>query len=106
MKNKPFITGIIAVVSPIPLFIFTILWSWIWCFGIGMGLLNYDTIPYWILFISLLPLLISPTLGLLGIIHGIIKIKEKRAWLSILLSFICLAQNFLLLLGLIYLGRF
>ena len=63
MKNKPVVTGIIAVASPIPLIIFTVLWSWLWFFGIGIGLLNYDTVPQWILVCSLLPLFISPTFG-------------------------------------------
>ena len=104
MKNKPLVTGIIAVVSPVPLIVFTVLWSWIWCFGIGMGLLNYDTIPQWILICSLLPLFISPALGLLGIVHGIIKIKLKRAWAGILLSVLGLIENFILIYGMGYIG--
>ena len=104
MKNKPLVTGIIAVVSPVPLIVFTVLWSWIWCFGIGMGLLNFDTIPQWILICSLLPLFISPALGLLGIVHGIIKIKLKRAWVGILLSVLGLIENFILIYGMGYIG--
>ena len=104
MKNKPIITGIIAVASPIPLIILTVMWSWAWFFGIGMGLLNYDTVPQWILTISLLPLLISPFLGLLGIIHGIVKIKARKAWLGIFLSVIGLLENFTLFYGMYYLG--
>jgi len=93
MKNKPLVTGIIAVVSPVPLIVFTVLWSWIWGFGIGMGLLNYDTIPQWILICSLLPLFISPTFCLLGLVHGVIKIKLKRAWIGILLSVLGLIKT-------------
>ena len=104
MKNKPLVTGIIAVVSPVPLIVFTVLWSWLWVFGIGMGLLNYDTIPQWILICSLLPLFISPTLGFLGIAHGIIKIKLKRAWVGILLSVLGLIENFILIYGMYYIG--
>ena len=104
MKNKPIITGIIAVASPTPLIIFTVMWSWAWFFGIGMGLLNYDTVPQWILTISLVPLLISPFLGLLGIIHGIVKIKAGKAWLGIFLSVIGLLENFILFYGTYYLG--
>ena len=104
MKNKPLVTGIIAVVSPVPLIVFTVLWSWMWGFGIGMGLLNYDTIPQWILICSLLPLFISPALGLLGIVHGIIKIKLKRAWVGILLSVLGLIENFILIYGMYYIG--
>ena len=104
MKNKPLVTGIIAVVSPVPLIVFTVLCSWMWGFGIGMGLLNYDTIPQWILICSLLPLFISPALGLLGIVHGIIKIKLKRAWVGILLSVLGLIENFILIYGMYYIG--
>jgi hypothetical protein len=96
MKNRPWVTGIIAVSSPMPLFCFTILWSWVWTFGIGMGLLGYDEIPQWILIFALHPLLISPALGVFGIIHGAVKAKEKCAWLGMLLSVLCLAENFLL----------
>lgn len=105
MKNRPFITGIIAVVSPIPLFIFTVLWCWVWFFGIGIGLLNYDTVPQWILTVSLLPLLISPVLGFLGIVHSIAKRKTKTAWVGFLLSTLCLLENFLLFYAMYYLGR-
>ena len=104
MKNKPIVTGIISVAAPIPLTIFTIIWCWIWAFGISMGLLNHDTISQGILTISLLPLLISPALSLLGILHGIIKIKAKLAWLGILLSLLGLIENLILLYGMYYLG--
>ena len=104
MKNKPIVTGIIAVASPGPLFVFTVLWSWIWGFGIGLGLLNYDTIPMWIADVGLAPLLISPALCLLGIVHGALKIKLKRAWLGIVLSVLGLIENCILFFGMIYLG--
>jgi hypothetical protein len=104
MKNRPIVTGIIAVASPIPLVIFTIIWSWTWFFDIGIGLLNYDAVPQWILTVSLLPLLISPIFGLLGIIHGIVKIKMRKAWSGIFLSVIGLFENFILIYGMYYLG--
>ena len=104
MKNRPFITGIIAAVSPIPLLIFTTLWLWFLGFGIALGLLNYPTIPDWALVCGLLPLLISPALGLTGMIHSIVKIKTKTGWLGILLSLIGLAENFILIFGMGYLG--
>ncbi|MBE6670617.1 MAG: hypothetical protein E7593_00270 [Ruminococcaceae bacterium] len=104
MKNKPFITGIISIVSPIPMFIFTILWCWVWFFGIGIGLLNYDTVPQWILVLSLLPLLISPILCLTGIFYGIVKIKARKAVLGIFLSVAGLLENFILIYGMYYLG--
>ena len=104
MKNRPFITGIIAVASPVPLCIFTILWSWVFSFGFGMGVLGYDTIPDWVLTCSLLPLAISPMIGLIGLIHSIIKIKTKLSWLGIVLSVFCLAENFLMIYGMGYIG--
>ena len=30
LKNEPIIIGIVSVASPIPLFVFTVLWSWLW----------------------------------------------------------------------------
>ena len=104
MKNKPIVTGIIAVASPIPMASFTTIWCWIWCFGIGIGLLNYDTIPPWMLVVSLMPLLISPIFGLLGIIHSMIKIKTKKAGLALFLSVIGLLENFILLYEMYYVG--
>ena len=104
MKNRPIVTGIIAVASPIPLIIFTIIWCWLWYFGVGMGLLNYDNVPQWILIFSLLPLFISPIIGSLGIIHGFVKIQTKKAWLGILLSVVGLLENFILIYGMYYLG--
>ena len=104
MKNRPIVTGIIAVASPIPLVFFTILWCWVWFFIIGIGLLNYDIVPQWILIFSLLPLLISPIICLLGIVHGLVKIQAKKAWLGILLSAMGLLENFILIYGMYYLG--
>ena len=40
MKNKPLVTGIIAVASPLPLIVFTVLWSWIWFFGNRYGVIQ------------------------------------------------------------------
>ena len=104
MKNKPILTGIIAVASPVPMVIFTAIWSWVWFFGIGMGLLNYDTVQQWILIVSLIPLFISPIFGLLGIIHSMVKIKTKKAWFAFFLSLIGLLENFILIYGMYYLG--
>lgn len=104
MKNRPFITGIIAAASPLPMFFFTIFWFWAWFFLIGMGLLGYDPVPEWITTCGLLPFTISPALGLAGIIHSIIKVKNKLSWLGILLSVLCLIENFLLIYGIYYIG--
>ena len=103
MKNRPFITGIIAAVTPFPLLAFTALWCWIWGLGIGLGLLGYDRIPDWIGVVGTLPLLISPMLGLLGLVHSIIKIKTKLSWLGIVLSVLCSLEN-LMICGIFYLA--
>lgn len=104
MKHKPLVFGILAAISPVPMFIFTVLWCWALFFGIGMGLLGYDTVPQWILFCGPLPLLVSPGLGILGTVYGCIHIKQKHAWPGICLSVIGLIENFLLIYGICYLG--
>ncbi len=102
MKMKPLTLGIIAALSPIPGLLLTELCVLIWAFPIGMELLQYDTIPTWMLIISLPLLLISPLLGILGIIHGAKKSKEKHARLGIVLSVLCLIENIVLLYGIYY----
>ena len=104
MKNKPMISGIIAAVSPIPLLIFTMLWSCIWIFAIGMGLFHYENIPNWILIVSIIPLCISPILGILGVVHGIVKRKEYLSWLGIALSIVGLLENVFLIYGINFVG--
>lgn len=104
MKIKAFTMGIISFLSPVPMFIFTILWDWTWAFGIGMGLLGYDYIPEWISTVGLSPLLISPLLGLFGLIYGMCKRKEKLAWLGILLSALCVVANGLMIYAMGYIG--
>ena len=103
-KNKPWHLGLLAVLSPLPMLIVTSMWSVLWGIWFGIGVLNYTTIPDWILAISLLPLLVSPTLGILGIAQGIIRRKERRAWIGILLSVLGLMGNVLLIYGIGYLG--
>ena len=104
MKNKPLFSGIIAAAFPIPMLIFTILWDWIFVFVIGFGLLQYDDVPGWLETVALLPLTISPLLGVAGIVHGIAMIKEKLSYLGIILSAVCLVENFVLIFGIYYLG--
>ena len=104
MKNKALVLGVVSVASPVPGFIFTLLWCWTWAFGIGMGLLGYDGVADWILIVGLLPLLISPLMGLFGIVYGIVRRREKRAWLGILLSVLGVAENVLMIYGLCYIG--
>ncbi|MBQ7378543.1 MAG: hypothetical protein IJW70_02545 [Clostridia bacterium] len=105
MKTKSLITGIIAALSPFPMVIFTVLWCWTIFFGIYLGALDGPLpAPDWILVVSLLPLWISPLLGVAGIVHGIIDRKAPLAWLSIVLSVVCLLGNALLIGGMAYLG--
>ena len=102
MKIKPITTGIIAAAVPLPNWIATMLF-------VEAELLivqgYYDILlPPWALNASLLSLLISPLLGIIGIIHGAVKIKQKWSRLGILLSLVCFLENFFLLYGMIYLA--
>ena len=104
MKNKSLTLGLISVLSPAPFFVLTALWFWMWFFGIGMGFLNYEIVPEWILMISVLPLFVSPLLGLIGTVLGIVTIREKYSLLGIILSLLCIVENFVLIYGIYYLG--
>ncbi len=107
MKNTPVEAGWFAVASPLPMFFVTSFWGLFLFFGIYIGLLNMDVpIPAWVTILSVIPILISPLLCVLGVIHGIIKRKEKGALLGILLSAFGLAENFLLFCAMAYLSRF
>ena len=108
MKNTPVEAGRFAFFSPLPMVFATCLWSWTVVFGIYFGFLQMDvSIPEWLICITVVPpLCCSPFLGILGIIHGITKRKEKRAWLGILLSAFCLIENALLFCAMGYLSRF
>ena len=97
MKNTPVEAGRFAFFSPLPMFFVAMCWGMLFFFNIYLSIFPAEsTPPVWVLILSLLPLLFSPLLGVLGIIHGIIKRKEKRAWLGILLSAFCLVENALL----------
>lgn len=105
MKNTPVEAGRFAAFSPLPMFFVAMGWGMFFFFYIYLGIFPAEaTPPVWALVVSLLPMPLSPLLGVLGIIHGIIKGKEKRAWLGILLSVLCLVENFLLFFGLGYIG--
>ena len=104
MKMKAVHFGALTLATPLPGWIFAILWTWIFCFGICLGALGYERIPMWGLYVGLLPLLVSLLLSLAGMVYGIVRRKEKRAWLGVLCSALCLVENVLLLAGMIYLG--
>lgn len=106
MKMKAVHFGALTLATPLPGWILTILWFWILCFGICLGALGYERIPEWGLYVGLLPLPVSPLMGLAGIIYGIVRRKEKGAWLGVLCSALCLVENALLLAGMMYLGRY
>lgn len=104
MKNKAAFWGMLSFLSPIPMTFLTFLWSWIWCFGIAMGLLGYERISDWALIIGTAPLLISPLMGLSGLVYGICHYRQKLAWLGILLSFLGVVVNGLLIFAILYMG--
>ena len=97
MKNKPLVTGITAVASPVPIVILTVLWAWFRGLIVGVGILGNDTVSGLSSILSMLPLALGPILCTLGIIHGCVKIKCKLAWLGIVLSGIGLMENVLLI---------
>ena len=105
MKNTPVEAGRFAFFSPLPMLLVTEFWALTLTFAIGLGVFKLQQ-PHinWLLIPSLLPLLFSPTLGVLGIIHGIRKRHEKKAWLGILLSALCLVENALMLYWIGYIG--
>lgn len=102
--HSPLLFGIYAALTAIPLFIiFSLSASAIVIFIIS--LFGYPQAPTWLL-ITLLPLLLNPTMGILGIVYGIIKIRTRYAWLGIVFSLVCLAENALLLQLMLYIGKF
>lgn len=104
MKIKAVSLGVMNVLMPIPMFILTVLMMWFWEFGICIGLLGLNTIPFWTLYLEVLPMLISPLAGIFGIVYGVIRYKERLAWLGILLSLLCLVENGLIWYGVFYIG--
>lgn len=105
MKNKYLKLGAIAAISPLPMIVFTAIWCWLWFFGIGLGLLGYDSVPEWIMICSMLPLGVSPLLGVIGVIKGGLEIKEKHAFVGLILSIIGLIENFIIIFGIYYMGK-
>ena len=105
MKTKSLITGILAALSPLPIAIVSIFCCWIFFFDIYLGVFDGPLpAPDWVIQVSLLPFCISPLLGVAGIVHGIVDRKAPLAWLSIVLSVLCLLGNALLIGGMAFLG--
>ena len=102
-KINPMVTGIIAVASPLPLFVLTCLWGAVFlatCYALP----GYSDASGWAMYVCTMPLWISPALCVLGIIHGIVKRRAKRAWIGILLSVLGLFENIFLIFSAAYLG--
>ena len=96
--------GVAAALSPVPMVLAWILWSWLLFFGIGIRVLNLNSVPDWMQYLMMLPLLISPFRCVHAMIYSAVHHREKRAWLGILLSVAGLAENALLFYGVIYVG--
>lgn len=105
MKSTHVKLGTIAVISPVPMIVFTAIWCWLWFFGIGLGLLGYESVPEWIMICSMIPLGVSPLIGAVGVIYGAIKMKEKYAFVSLVLSIVGLIENLILIYVICYLGK-
>ena len=105
MKMNPVKLGKVAVITPIPLLILAVIALWVIYFFVGMHILGYETVPFWLLIISELPLFISPLLCVFGIVYGVIKRREHRAWLGVLLSSLGLLENCLIFGCIIYVGK-
>ncbi len=104
VKKDPASLGILAAATPIPLFFATVFWSWFWFFGIWLQVSPEAATPLWFEIFLLLPLFVSPVLGILGVISGIRNFKNKDAREGLLWSIAGLAENALILYGMYYLG--
>lgn len=104
-RNRHLIHGLVAAASPVPMLIYTWLWATLILFDVGMDLLKYQKpLPFWLEILSLLPLLVSPILCCLFIVIGILRRKERLAWLCVVLSCVGLAKNVLLFWLIMYIG--
>lgn len=101
MKMKAVTAGVICAVSPVPLFLFTVFWSQV-C--LALGFMIWDTVPDWLLCVALMPLAVSPLMGIGGIVYGVVRRKELLAWLGVLLSSLSLVMNAALWYGMYYVG--
>lgn len=98
------IAAVVAIASPLPMIFVTSMWSLLFGVGFGISVLGYSTIPDWMLYLCLLPLIFSPLFDVFGIILGIVKIKEQHSILCIILSVLGLLMNFALIFGMGYIG--
>ncbi len=96
--------GITNVISPVPMMVFTVLWTWFWFFFVCIGIFDYYKPTDLIMAVIMSPIIISPVIEVLGVVYGLIKIKERNSFLCIILSILGIVVNTLLLYGMIYIG--
>ena len=104
MKLKSWLCGVINMAAILPVYNFAILWGLLVMLAFGIGVMHYDTVPDWLVIIGLIPMLISPLMGIGGVVYGIVRRRERLSWLGILLSALCLIVNVLLWYAMYYLG--
>lgn len=106
MKNpyKNYNTGMIALISPLPMIFVTMFWGMFMIFIVGIGILKFEIIPDWFTLICLFPIVLSPIYACYGIVYGIVNRKEKEYLKCIIFSIIGLLENFILIYGLYFIG--
>ena len=80
MSNKSVRPGVWSILTIFPGFIATALWSVTLVFCLGVP----EVIPLWMGFLMLLPALISPGIGAVGLVTGIQHCSRRGAVLSLL----------------------
>lgn len=105
MKNTPLEAGVFAVLSPLPMLFLAGFIGFIMMAAI-LYTLGPQVVGPWVVLLMILPLLASPVLGILSIVNGFRKIKEKRAWTGIALGVLCLLENAALFFFGAYLSQF
>ncbi len=98
--------GSICLWSPWKIFIGAVLWSWFWFFGVGIWGFGIDRIPEWIMNVGTIPaglaMFLMPMVGVVGLIMGIAKHKERGAVRCILLSMLNIVGTVLFLQWMMY----
>ena len=95
MKRSALSVGLMCIAWIIPLQVVFWLYCWLLILS-GVGLLFLGEPSSILNVILVLPLFISPLMGIWGTVYGIIRRKEPKAWLGILLSLLTVAINFLI----------
>ena len=95
MSNRSARLGVWSVLTIFPCFIATVLWSAVLLSCLGVP----EEAPLWMGFLILLPMLISPGIGVAGLITGIRRWKEHHSLLGVALSLLGIAGNILFWYG-------